>query len=130
MKSSRHHAAEVIGEKTLHITDAYTLAREIAAYLLSENLTYELESLLRDVMEYRMKKGVIEAEVVSAHELTAEVEQDVRDILQQEYPYATNIRLDSKIDTDAIGGISIELPNEQLDLSVRARLTTFKKLTS
>lgn len=126
---TRHHIAEVIGERTLGVSDPARLAREIAAYLLSENLTYELESLVRDVMEYRMKKGVIEAKLVSAHALGREVEADVRKILHDEYPNAKQIRIDQELEPETVGGVRIELPNEQLDLTVRSKLNTFKRLT-
>lgn len=128
-KNSRHHLAEVIGERTLGVSEPTQLAREIAAYLLSENLTYELESLVRDVMEYRMKKGVIEAKLVSAHALGREVEADVRKILHDEYPNAKQIRIDQELEPETVGGVRIELPNEQLDLTVRSKLNTFKRLT-
>jgi F0F1-type ATP synthase delta subunit len=127
---SRRHLAEVIGERTLHVRESKKLAREVAAYLLDTHHTADLESLLRDVMEYRARHGVVEATAVSAHELTDAVIQDIERILKQEYPNAKQVRVVTKLDPSVVGGVRVELANEQLDLTVRDRLDTFKRLTA
>lgn len=126
---SRRHLSEVIGERTLHIRDAKPLAREVAAYLLDTHHTYELESLLRDVMEYRAQHGIVEATAVSAHDLSNEVVKDVEAILRKEYPNAKYVHVASRIDPSVVGGVRIEMANEQLDLTVREKIDTFKRLT-
>ena len=50
--------AEVIGRKTLKTTDEKQLAKEIAAYLLSEKQTADIDSLVRDIMQYRAGHGI------------------------------------------------------------------------
>lgn len=130
MKQTRHHLADIIGEKTLHIQDDKELAREIAAYLLHEKQTGELESLVRDVIQYRADHGVIEAIVVSASDMPDNVLADVKELIKREYPDAKQYIVRSKVDTDVIGGIKIDLANEQLDLSVKAQLNKFKRLTA
>jgi F0F1-type ATP synthase delta subunit len=129
-KVSRHHLAEVIAERTVHVSDTKELAREIAAYLLIERRKADLESLLRDIMQYRANRGIVEARVVSAHDLTSQVKDDVEAILKDEYPDAKTLLLRSKLDESVIGGIRLELANEQLDMTVRSKLDTFKRLTS
>jgi len=129
MIHERHHLAEIIGEKTLHITDNKELAQEIAAYLLTENRVSELDSLMRDVMNYRAEKGIVEANIISAHVLSEQDLQDIRDILHEEYPTAKSFTLDQRLDPLVVGGVKIELPGEQLDLTVRDRLNTFRQLS-
>lgn len=130
MKQTRHHLAAIIGEKTLHIQDSKELAYEIAAYLLHEKQTGELDSLLRDVMQYRADHGAIEAIAVSANAVPDDVLTDVRDLLKREFPTAKQHIVRSKIDSDIIGGMKIDLPNQQLDLSVKSQLNKFKRLTA
>ncbi|MCA9331889.1 F0F1 ATP synthase subunit delta [Candidatus Saccharibacteria bacterium] len=127
---SRHHLAEVIGERTLNISDTKVLAREIAAYLLDTGQTADVEVLLRDVMEYRAQKGIIEAVATSAHEIDNRILSDIDTILRTEFPDATDIIVISKIDTSVVGGIKVSLANEQLDMTVREKLDTFKRLTA
>lgn len=130
MRESRHHLAEVIAERTMHMTDSKLLAQEIAAYLLSEYRTAEFESLLRDIMQYRAEHGLVEATVVTAHDLTAEIKKELQAVLKDEFPKAKSFKLHESTDPEIVGGLRLELPNEQLDLSVRAQLAKFKRLTN
>lgn len=127
---SRRHLAEVIAERTLHVHDTKRLAKEVAAYLLDTHQTAQLDSLLRDVMEYRAQHGVVEATAVSAHELSGSIIKDIEKVLRHEHPKAKSVKVTSKIDESVVGGVRLDLANEQLDLTVRDRLDTFKRLTS
>lgn len=130
MKDTRHHLAEIIAEKTLHITNKDDLAKEIAAYLLYEKETSGLESLIRDIMQYRADKGYLEAVVVSVSSLGDQVISDVEDLLRKEFPRAKNVVVTEKRDPGLVGGVRIDLANEQLDMSVQSKLNTFKRLTA
>lgn len=129
MRISRHLVAEAIAKKTLNIVDSKALAQEVAAYLLAEKRTSELESILRDIMQYRIDHGKLEAEVVSAHDVSNNVLEDVKQLLQTAYPKAETILITQSQDTDVIGGIKINMPNEQLDMTIKAKLSKFKNLT-
>jgi F0F1-type ATP synthase delta subunit len=129
-KNSRHHLAEVIGKRTMHIKDRNKLVREVAAYLLHEHHTAELGSLVRDVMQYRADHGVVEAVAVSAHGLSDRMTKDVEKILKQAYSDAKEVIVRERQDESVVGGIRIELANDQLDLTVRSKLSKFKRLTS
>jgi F0F1-type ATP synthase delta subunit len=130
MKVARHTLAEAIAQRTMHVQDSKLLAKEIAAYLLEERRTSELESVLRDIMQYRADQGILEAKVISAHEVHQEVLNDVKQLLHTAYPAAKTIHVSPRIDSDVIGGIRIDMPNEQLDLTVAAKLATLKRLTA
>ena len=129
MKQPRHLLVEAIAERTLNVKDSSKLAREIAAYLLSENRVSELDSILRDIIEYRAERGIVEATVVSAHTITDEVKGDIRAIMSRDYPAASSITVSERLDPDVVGGVRIDLPHEQLDLTVRSQLAHFKRLT-
>lgn len=130
MKVPRLELATVIGERTLHVRDLKHLAREIAAYLLSENRVGELESLMRDVLAYREAHGVIEAVAVTAHELGQGVDREVSHLLHEQFPKAKEVIVREQHDPELVGGLKVQLAHEQLDMSVRAKLAMFKRLTS
>lgn len=130
MKIPRAQLAAVIGEKTLHQTDLRRLAKAVAAYLMEQKSIGELESLMRDVLAYRQAHGIVEAEVTSAHELSDEALRDVKHLLKEHYPEAKRIIAHEGHDEDVIGGLKITLAHEQLDMSVRAKLDAFKRLTT
>ena len=128
--SSHSHLAEVIGAKSLHLNDFHQLAQEIAAYLLETGQTADLESLMRDIIVYRSKHGVVEASATSAHTLSNQDIADIKQILHAEYPKAKSLLVDQTEDPDMIGGVKLDMPGEQLDLTVRAKVNTFKRLTT
>ena len=127
MKKSRNELSELIGKKTMHITDYDALVNEIAAYLLMENITSDLDSIMRDVMHYRFDQGIVEATVYSAHELSQADLDDIDQVLRTEYPSANSYIIDQKIDTSVVGGVKIEFPGAELDLSIFSRLNLFKR---
>ena len=130
MRIHRAELAAVIGEHTLHETDIKRLAVAVAAYLMDQKSIGELEPLMRDVMAYRQAHGVYEADVTSAHELSQDALHEVERIIKERYPDAKHIFTHDDLDASIIGGLKITLPHEQLDMSVRAKLDTFKRLTT
>lgn len=130
MKVPRHILAEAIAKKTLTVSDHKLLAREIAAYLLEQRRVAELEPVLRDVLQYRADHGVLEAEVVTAHSIQNHVLTEVKQLLQTAYPNAKEVHVTSHQNPDVIGGLRVDMANEQLDMSVASKLATFKRLTS
>ncbi|MDQ3123850.1 MAG: F0F1 ATP synthase subunit delta [bacterium] len=127
---TRKELAEIIGEKTMHITNRQKLANAVAAYLSSEHKTVNIGSLMRDVMQYRLERGIVEAMAVSAHELTPVVLKDIKILLREHFPHTKTVLLDQRVDPEVIGGIRIELPQEVLDLSVKSKLNLFKRLVA
>ena len=130
MKIPRTQLAKAIAERTLHERDFKKLAREIAAYLLSENREHELEPLIRDILAYREAHGIVEATIATAHDVGAHVRQEVQQLLKQQYPTAKSIMVNESHDPSVIGGLKVQLSHEQLDMSVRSKLDTFKRLTT
>lgn len=127
-KLPRHELAEVLAERLLGLPEK-RLAQEVAAYLLAEHRTGELDSLLRDIIQYRADHGVVEVIAVSAHELSGVVRRDIESRVRELYPSAKHIIISEERDPALIGGVRIELANEQLDLSIRNKLNKFKQLT-
>ncbi len=129
-KLPRHQIAAVLAEKSLGRINAHQFSEQIAAYLLSERRTADLEPILRDIMQYRADHGIVEVVAVSAHALTATVRKDIEQQVQRTMPEAKKIIITEAIEPAMIGGVRLEFPNQQLDLTVRAQLSRLKQLTS
>ncbi len=127
---TRQELAEIIGERTMRITDRDKLAGAVAGYLAAEHKAVDLNSLTRDVMQYRLERGIVEAVAITAHELTPQVLDDIRTMLKEHFPGSKKILLDQRQDSSVVGGIRIELPRETLDLSVKSKLNLFKRLVA
>jgi F0F1-type ATP synthase delta subunit len=121
--------AEVIARRSLEHVPARTLAREIAAYLLAERRSNEVESLLRDIMQYRADHGIVEVRAVSAHRLNDSLRGEIKADIRGLYPAAKQIIIDEELDETVLGSIRLELANQQFDASLRSKLNRFKQLT-
>lgn len=128
-KISRLKIAAAMADKLDLAKNEKQLSREIAAYLLSLRRTSELDSLLRDIMQIRADRGIVEVTAVTAHPLTAAVSKDIEKNIRTHFPAAKTIIVSEIHDDQVVGGVRLELANQQLDLSVRAKLNRFKQLT-
>ena len=102
MAFARTELAEIIGKKLQSSASSRTLASEVAAFLMEENRTHDLESLMRDVMAFRESQGIVEAEVSSAHPISTEIMREVRQLITDKYPNAKKIIVHQHIDENII----------------------------
>ncbi len=130
MKQPRTKIASAIADKTLKSGVSKRFSQEIAAYLLSERRVNELDSVLRDVQADWAEAGYVEVIASSAYPLTAAVKHDIVSQIRKLYPEAKQIAITEAIDPAVIGGVQLSLPNQQLDLSIEAKLNKFKQLTA
>lgn len=130
MAFARNDLAKIVGDKLQSNRSSRELAQEIAAYLMEENRVSDLESLMRDVMAYRQHNGIVEAEVASAHPLDEATIRQVKQLLGDKFPNAKKIIVHQHIDQTIVGGMTISLANEKLDMSIKSQLDTFRRLTT
>ncbi|PIZ61688.1 hypothetical protein COY17_03765 [Candidatus Saccharibacteria bacterium CG_4_10_14_0_2_um_filter_52_9] len=130
MKQSRTKLAGNIADKTLKHGVTKRYSQQLAAYLLSERRVSELDSLLRDVQADWAAAGFVEVIAASAHPLTVAIKADIRQQVKRLYPAAKQIIVTEAHDPDLIGGVRLSLANQQLDMSVEAKLNKFKQLTT
>lgn len=105
-------------------------AQEIAAYILDNRLTNEVESLLRDIQADWATNGHLEVLAYSAHPLSNSIKDEIRQQVKKTEPGVKTIVVTEIEDPEVIGGVRISLPGRQLDLSVEAKLNKFKSLVS
>lgn len=130
MKTPRTRISSVLAERTLKSGASSELVQEFAAYLLAEGRVGELDSIMRDVQSNRADAGYVEVLASSAHALTTDVKANITAQIKQLYPQAKQIIVTEVLDSTIIGGVRLSLANQQLDLSVEAKLNKFKQLTA
>ncbi len=130
MAIPRHIIAATLAQRSLGSIDKPRFAKEIAAYLISQRRTGQLESLLRDMMQYRADHGIVEVIASSAHPLEPAAKTDIEKRVRRLYPEAKHVIITVEHDASLVGGVRLQLANQQLDLSVRAKLNRFKQLTT
>lgn len=98
--------------------DSNTLATQIAAYLVAERRTGELEKVMREVERQQLvEDGVMEVTATSARGLNQEIMQEISRIFS-----GRTVKIIEKRDKNLVGGVYIRTLDEQLDLSVRGQL--------
>lgn len=130
MKTPRTRIASTLAERTLKSGASKKLSREVAAYLLAEGRVDELDSLLRDVQADWANAGYVEVLAASAHPLPSKTLTDITRQVKKLHPEAKQITVTEVRDPEVIGGVRLSLANQQLDLSVEAKLNKFKQLTT
>jgi F0F1-type ATP synthase delta subunit len=128
MKSPRTRIASTIADRTLSNGVSKEYSREVAAYLLAEGRVGELDSLLRDVQVDWAASGYVEVLAASAFPLSADTKADITRQVKPLYPNAEQIIITELHDPDVLGGVRLSVANQQLDLSVEAKLNKFKQL--
>lgn len=107
------------------------VASEVAAYLIDTNNASELNSLLRDVAIIRAdQEGVVELTATTAFPLSAEQTSEVRELVKKQFKSARQVVIHNQINPDVIGGVSLDMPHANLDLTIRAKLNKLKALTA
>lgn len=130
MKTPRTKIASTIADRTLKSGHSTSLAKEIAAYLLAEGRVGELDSILRDVQADWAEAGYVEVLAATAFPLSADVRTSITNQVKSLYPDAKQVIVTEVPDPEVIGGVRLSLANQQLDLSVEAKLNKFKQLTA
>lgn len=99
------------------------VSKSVAAYLIEAGKTAEVNSLLRDVTEESATRhGYLEVTAVSARELTRETRTEIESLAKKHYPNVKKIVINSEIDPEAVGGVRLLFPQDQLDLSMKTKL--------
>jgi len=129
MRTPRVRIADIVADQTLEQGVSKEYTQKLAAYLLAERRVGELESLLRDVQADWAGKGYVEVLARSAYPLTDEVKSNIERRVRPLFPTAKKVVVTEVTDPTIVGGVQIQLADRQLDLSVEAKLNTFKQLT-
>lgn len=102
------------------------LSEAVAAYLVANRRTSELDAIMREVSRLREQQdGVTEMTATSAYKLDAAAQKAIVAL----FPNQTLI-INEVVDSDVLGGVRLETSEMQLDLTVRNRLQRLKAATN
>jgi len=124
-KLSRRKISNYMADQFVSGGDSGLLVKQLAAYLIDNNQTKELELIVRDI-EYELQvRGTILARVTTRFDLADSVKSEIKKMIQQKTDSKT-IVFKEIIDPKIIAGIKIDLPGKQLDATVARRLTRLR----
>jgi F0F1-type ATP synthase delta subunit len=121
-KISRRTLAKAMADQLIAGASTRHIAKSIAGYLIEQKMTKQLEMLLGDIaFELQSRNYHLLATVTSAHELNTTLQKEITNYLRAHYD-VRHIELTHRTDPTLIGGVVIEAPDAELDMTVKAKL--------
>lgn len=98
-----------------------TVLRDIAAYLVDARRTRETQLVVREIEDVLAEKGVIIADVTTAHPLSGSLRTEVKKLVEGKTVY-----LRESIDESVLGGVLVDIPGQRFDGTIRRKLTALR----
>lgn len=117
-KIASYYADELLAGKT-------DIATRLAALLLDTGRVRELDLIVRDIEDALETRGVVVADIASAHTLSQATQKDITAFLKKQSD-AKEVHLRVNVDQALLGGVRINVPGRELDTTLRRKLTLLK----
>lgn len=117
---SRRKLAEYIAEKLVKGGGKKALG-ELAAFLVDTRRTGEIDLLVRDIEQELAGRGIVVADVTTAHLLSDSLKNDIKQMVGGK---ALQVR--ETIDKSVLGGVRVDIPGKRFDGTIRRKLTALK----
>ena len=118
---SRRKVAEYAANELIKGTSKKEVIARVAAYLVATRRTRELELLVRDIEGMLAARGIVVANVTSAHSLTEAAKSEISKLVG-----ADTLHLRELIDETVLGGVRIDFPGKRFDGTIRHKLNALK----
>lgn len=127
-KTSRRALAKIVAAKLLRSgSDSRQVMQELAAFLVVNKMTDDADVIMNNIaVELLDQAGLLTVEVTSAHGLTDEARDRLKEFLAKKTG-AQSVQLHEIVDVALIGGLTAMTPSADLDASVRG---TLRQLTA
>ena len=103
--------------------DTNSMFRNFLMLLVDRRRIILLEDIAQEYLaKLREFNQIVLTEVISAVPLTDEQKQTIKEKVKSIEPNAREVELDSKIDSDIIGGVIIKVGSQVIDSSLRGQL--------
>jgi ATP synthase F1 delta subunit len=122
---SRRSMAEYISVSLIEGQSKKKLFTQLAGFLIETKRVKELDLIVRDIEFHLAEKGLVQAEVVSAFELTAATQKALTDFVTNQTG-ATQVSLSNVVDPRVLGGVKVSTPGRLLDQTALHQLTVLK----
>ncbi len=123
---SRRKIASYIAERLISEDSQIAAIRQLAAFLIDNRRTKEVQLIVRDIEFELQNRGIILAEVTTATDLTDATRKEIERLVG-EHADPGRIQLRQFIDPTVIGGVRIDIPGKRLDATIARRLALFRE---
>ena len=105
---------------------AQKAVKELAALVLEYRLHSQVDEILADIsQEYARVHGIVEAEARTAFPLSEELKHTLSERVKASTG-AKKVILHEEIDTTLLGGVIVNAPDMELDLSLKTKLAKLR----
>jgi len=123
IRLSRRKLADYCADRLL--AGDKSVSTVLAAYLVDTKRTREATLIVRDIEFALARRGVVVADVASAHELSTVAKQAVTSFIEATRGNVS-IQLRTSLQPELLGGLKLNLPGQEYDATIRRKLTTLK----
>ena len=123
LRLSRRKIAEHVASELLAGNSAVT--SQLAAYLIETRRQREVELITRDIEDALARKGVVIADIASAHELTDTSRSAITSFLKEKVD-AKKVHLRETVEPSLLGGVRINVSGSEMDGTLRRKITKLK----
>lgn len=117
---SRRKLAEHTASKLVK-GDSKKALSELAAFLVETRRTDEVDLLVRDIEQELAGRGVMIADITTAHPLSESLKSDIKKMVG-----GKTLQVRETIDASVLGGVRIDIPGKRFDGTIRRKLTALK----
>ena len=118
---ARRKIAAFIADKLIAGAPVDKAVKEAAAYLIETKRTGERELLVRDIEDILAEKGIVVADVTSAHPLSGALRTEISALIG-----AKELHLRESIDSAVLGGVRIATPGARFDGTVQRKINALR----
>lgn len=118
---ARRKIARYVADKLESGAKAADVLKEVAAYLTETRRVREYELIVRDIEDILAERGVVVADITSAHPLDDETRRNVEKMIN-----GRQVQLRETIDETVLGGIRIDVPGKRFDGTIRHKLNALQ----
>jgi len=129
-KANRRQIAQAVVSLIEQGMSSIQISNAVAAYVVAQRCTRELDAIMREVSSLRATKGIREATIISARELDDKVQNQLEKIVANNYSNTQKVISNKVIDPDMVGGVRLETDDLRLDMTIRNRLRYLLQLTA
>lgn len=118
---SRRRLANFVADNVKNGKLKDSFMEKLAAYIVESGRQREAEMIVRAIEDELQTRGVVVATVTTAHPLTKASRQEIESMINANHIYIREV-----IDPSVIGGVKIELPDSQIDQTVKTKLMSLR----
>jgi F0F1-type ATP synthase delta subunit len=122
---SRRKIASYYANSLADGVDAKKLALQLAGFLVESGRVKELSLIVSEIEYHLSLKGIVVANVASAHELDDLTKKAIINLVKNSTE-ADQVQLREYTDSSVLGGVKLEFTGSELDTTIARRLTKLK----